>query len=124
MRRFFVVMAVLCALASVIGSAFTGAMAAEVDSTTTASYMGPSSYFCATAPTGSDQALAFHPCGKMRNGMAVECHLDQAILPWTGHGDLMELSTAAASAIFLAPPKGEMQPNFRPPRTIETTTDA
>ena len=124
MRRFFVVMAVLCAFASVIGSALTGAMAAEVGSTTAAFYTGPSSYFCATARTDGDQAPAFHPCGKMRNGLAVQCHADPGVLPWTGHGELMEISTVADSAIFLAPPRGEMQPSLRPPRTIESTTDA
>src|SRR3569833_1809069 len=79
MIRLLVLLAVLCALASVLGSAVTGALAADVE---TGSFSVGVSQTVASCETGDhEKAPVFRPCGKMKNGTAVPCSADQAVIP-------------------------------------------
>ena len=118
MNRLLVLVAVLCALASVLGSAVTGALAADVE---TGSFSVGVSQTVASCETGDhEKAPVFRPCGKMKNGTAVPCSADQSVMPApfdVAFPLALARRYAAVSADRRRVPR---EGYFRPPRTIES----
>ena len=106
--------AVIFAVAAVVGAALSGASVAQAAPAAPGSLQAASCEVATTA--GSPAAPAFHPCGKLRNGLAIQCHLDAAVLPATASGSdpIAPVVRDLARAPAWAP--GFDSSLFRPPR--------
>lgn len=104
----------LFALASILGGTLSGALAAEA--------VGPS--FTIASPLVDEcpqeaavtKHLSFRPCGKLRNGLAIQCHVDDGLVVPAG----AEVPYSALDLEPIASVDGDwffdLEALFRPPR--------
>lgn len=116
MHRLVLIIAIVLAVASVLGSAMSSALAADVDTALAARESGVS-LACDAGLADHGHAPAFKPCGKLRNGMAVQCHPDPGLLPVaalpapprpaaTRLGEPAPLARASTGRTLFRPPRG------------------
>jgi len=80
MKRWLIIIAFVFGVAATLGAALTGAQAAQVESSTVAAQLDARG-LCQSTDGHEHKAPVFKPCGKMRNGLAIQCHPCEALMP-------------------------------------------
>lgn len=76
----------------------------------------PAAALACEAEAERAHAVAFHPCGKLRNGMAIQCHVDAGVMPVTGAPVVPAMRDAVVTAIPVGTSLELHSPVYRPPR--------
>jgi hypothetical protein len=100
------------ALAAVVGGTLSGASAALARAPVAAIAQDT---VCGPA-VDPQVGVAFHPCGKMRNGLAIQCHFDAGILVDPAAPVVNDIGATLLSSHRLDLPFADREGPYRPPR--------
>lgn len=110
-RQFIVIVFAVAALAvSGLSGASAAAVVAGDAAVLSAVVLG-----CEAGPERA-RVIAFHPCGKMRNGMTIQCHVDCGVVP---DPDASFVATTPGDAATIVSPPVFLEIDssvYRPPR--------